>query len=108
MIITSQLIIMIVEDYRNGYPRLAAFLNLDDNFSVLKRFDYLHMRNLLDLQDQLSELEDTLNRYDDAERVQLHLSSRRQDANQERRDLLTRIRERLEIYGKISPALLRR
>ncbi|KAI1174285.1 hypothetical protein F4777DRAFT_580102 [Nemania sp. FL0916] len=89
-----------LEEYRNGYPRLAAFLNLDDNFSILKRFDYLHMRSLLDLQDQLSELEDKLHDHDDAERVQLQLSSRRQDGNLERRELLSQIREKLEIYDK--------
>ncbi len=88
-----------MEDYRQGYPRLAAFLNLDRRFSVLKRFDYLHMRSLLDLQDQLSELEDRLNRCDDGDRIQLGLSSRRQDANTQRSELLQLIRAKLELYG---------
>lgn len=91
-----------MEDYRQGYPRLAAFLNLDRDFSVLKRFDYLHMRSLLDLQDQLSELEERLNQCDDVDRIQLGLSSRRQDSNTHRREMLELIRAKLEIYGMSS------
>jgi hypothetical protein len=88
-----------VEDYRQGYPRLAAFLTLDKNFSILKRFDYLHIRSLLDLQDQLSDLQDQLKVCEDFDRVQLGLSSRRQDGNRQRRDLLECIRSTLEVYG---------
>ncbi|KAF5012412.1 hypothetical protein FDECE_1541 [Fusarium decemcellulare] len=88
-----------LEDYRQGYPRLAGFLTLDRNFSILKRYDFLHMRSLLDLQDQLSELQDQLKTCDDFDRVQLGLSSRRQDGNNVRRDLLERIRSTLETYG---------
>ncbi|KAI1401875.1 hypothetical protein F4819DRAFT_305951 [Hypoxylon fuscum] len=89
---------MRLEDYRQGYPRLAAFMNLERNFSILKRFDYLHMRSLLDLQDQLGELEDRLNELDDTERVQLRLSSRRQDDSKDRRELLQQIRVVIKQY----------
>ncbi|KAF4943879.1 hypothetical protein FGADI_13095 [Fusarium gaditjirri] len=88
----------IVEDHRQGYPRLASFLTLDRNFSILKRYDFLHMRSLLDLQDQLSELQDQLKTCDDFDRVQLGLCSRRQDGNDTRRNLLQRIRTTLEVY----------
>nr|RBQ91818.1 hypothetical protein FVER53263_12493 [Fusarium verticillioides] len=88
-----------VEDYRQGYPRLAKFLTLDKNFSILKRYDFLHMRSILDLQDQLSELEDRLKACDDVDRVQLGLCSRRQDANTTRRDILQQIRSTLEVYA---------
>ena len=88
-----------MEDYRNGYPRVAAFINLDKNFGTWKRFDYLHARTLLDLQDELVELEGQLNVLDDAEDIQLNLSSRRQDSNQSRRSLLAQIRLKLEEYG---------
>lgn len=91
-----------MEHYREGYPRLAAFLNLDKDFSVLRRFDYLHMRCLLDQQDQLVELEDQLHRFDDEEQIELRLRSRRQDEHQERRDLLNLIRTKVESYGKYS------
>ncbi|RBR26062.1 uncharacterized protein FIESC28_01090 [Fusarium coffeatum] len=94
-----------LEDYRQGYPRLASFLTLDRNFSILKRYDFLHMRSLLDLQDQLSELQDQLKRCDELEPVQLGLSSRRQDSNNTRRDLLQRIRSTLEVYGEYTYTL---
>ncbi|KAK0701330.1 hypothetical protein B0H67DRAFT_595851 [Lasiosphaeris hirsuta] len=89
-----------LEEYREGYPRLAAFLKLDRSFSVWKRFDYLHVRNLLSLQDELVELEERLNLLDNIEVVQLNLSSRRQDANQDRADLLAEIRLKIEQYDK--------
>ncbi|KAI1744664.1 hypothetical protein F4680DRAFT_443938 [Xylaria scruposa] len=56
-----------LEDYCRGYPQLAAFLLLDDNFTIVRRFDYLHLRTILDQQDQLAELEESLNKYDDEE-----------------------------------------
>lgn len=88
-----------VEHYKHGYPRLAAFVNLDKNFAVLKRFDYLHSRVLLEHQALLNELEERLNECDDADTVQMHLSSCRQDTNQTRRQLLTEIQSALESYG---------
>ncbi|KAK0659741.1 hypothetical protein QBC41DRAFT_44690 [Cercophora samala] len=86
--------------YREGYPRLAAFVKLDRNFGVWKRFDYLHVRNLLDLQDELVELEDQLHGLDTVEATQLNLCSRRQDSNQIRRSLLGQIRLKIEQYDK--------
>jgi hypothetical protein len=58
------------------------------------------MRSLLDLQDQLSELQDELKLCDDLELIQLGLRSRRQDGNNSRRDLLKRIRSTFELYDK--------
>lgn len=87
-----------LEDYKQGYPRLAAFLALDQNFTVLKRFDYLHMRSLLEQQDELTELQERLDRCDNSERVQLGLSSRRQDRNADRRELLRQVTAKLKVY----------
>ncbi|KAI1503802.1 hypothetical protein F5X99DRAFT_90301 [Biscogniauxia marginata] len=89
-----------LEDYSQGYPRLAAFLLLAREFTVLRRFDYLHMRTLLDQQDQLTELEQSLHQCDDAETTRLYLSSRRQDSNQRRRELLDEIRLKLSSYDQ--------
>jgi hypothetical protein len=61
------------------------------------------MRSLIDLQDQLAELQDQLKACDDFDRVQLGLSSRRQDGNNTRRDLLQRVRLTLEVYGWCMP-----
>lgn len=43
-----------------GYPKLAAYLDSDDQFSVYWRFGYLHSRLLLHKQDELRGLEDRL------------------------------------------------
>lgn len=87
-----------LEDYRQGYPRLAAFLTLDKDFTILRNFSTLHMRVLLESQERLVELEEQLNQTDDDEQVQLNLSSRRQDNNQRRHHLVERIKQELREY----------
>jgi hypothetical protein len=64
------------------------------------------MRCLLEQQDRLLELEKQLNENDDAENVQLNLSSRRQDHNQSRRALIGEIRAELQDYGSYFPSRL--
>ena len=92
--------ILVLESYPQGYPRLAAFLALDQDFTIFKRFDYLHMRSLLEQQDELAELQERLDRCDDAEPTRLGLSSRRQDDNPERRDLLQQVTAKLRVYDE--------
>ncbi|KAF8848260.1 hypothetical protein BDZ45DRAFT_290779 [Acephala macrosclerotiorum] len=89
-----------IEHYRQGYPRVAAFLGADRGFLVFRRFENLHLRSLLDQQDILYELETRLNECDDTETVQLHLSSRRQDKNQQRKSLLQEIKQALSSYDR--------
>jgi hypothetical protein len=64
----------------------------------LKRFDNLHIRILLEQQDRLAELEERLEKCDDEETIQLNLSSRRQDSNLERRQLIDDISLELAAY----------
>ncbi|KAI1172668.1 hypothetical protein F4777DRAFT_495460 [Nemania sp. FL0916] len=47
-----------------GYKDLAAYVASDPDFFALRRFDRLHMRSLLTLQDQLCELEQKLDAMD--------------------------------------------
>lgn len=89
----------IVEEYCRGYPRLAAFMSIDANFLMVKRFDVLHMRYLLFLQDTMTELQERLDACDDAEDVQLHNSSRRQDGNETRKTLMRELEISLTKYG---------
>jgi hypothetical protein len=56
-------------------------MSVDGKFTVMKRFNVLHTRNLLYLQDILSEAEERLNACDDTENVDMYLSSRRKDGN---------------------------
>jgi hypothetical protein len=53
-----------VQDCVNGYPRVAAFLDSDDNFMICRRFGYLHWRVLLDKQNELQYLEKELDEMD--------------------------------------------
>jgi hypothetical protein len=87
-----------------GYPALAKFMASDSVFRIFRRFDFLTVRTLLYLQDELCELEDRLNALDDsdlqrgnhAHTVSLH--SRRHDQNQQRKALLAEIQVKLKTY----------
>ncbi|OCL06753.1 hypothetical protein AOQ84DRAFT_410246 [Glonium stellatum] len=88
----------IVEEYRLGYARLAAFLNIDSSFTVIRRFDYLHLRLLLEKQAHLGELERRLIKCDDKEMVQLYASSCKQDGNVQRRRLIEEVQLKIHDY----------
>ena len=72
---------------------------MDKDFTIIKRFDNLHMRVLLEQQDSLAELEEQLHHCGDEERTQLNLSSRRQDLSRQRRQLRDQIRSEIREYG---------
>lgn len=50
-----------------GYPRLAAFVNSDENFQIYRRFGFLQARTLLDIQNELGLLEKELDKLDRSE-----------------------------------------
>lgn len=66
---------------------------------MIRRFDELHLRILLEQQAEIGELENKLNQYDDNETTQLYLSSYRADKNQKRRDLIAELKIKLQEYG---------
>jgi hypothetical protein len=49
-----------VNDYPNGYPNLATFLDSDENFMMCRRFGHIQALLLLDKQDELRVLEEKL------------------------------------------------
>lgn len=53
-----------MDDFRVGYPNLAAFQSSSDCFSLYRRFAYLQSRLLLEKQDVLRVLECKLDEYD--------------------------------------------
>lgn len=93
----------IVEDYPDGYPRLAAVMNSDNDFTMFRRFGTLHMRNLLHLQVELSVLEQKLKELDNADalnpetswNLRSHLGAGGPDI---RTNLLYTIRSKLKDY----------
>jgi hypothetical protein len=96
-----------VEDYPAGFPRLAAFLNSDDDFAILRRFGKLHMRMLVQLQVELTLLEEELekmDRSDDGSEFEYRLRSmeHKETWNQSRKELESKILLKLHEYGKSS------
>jgi hypothetical protein len=82
-------------------------MNSDENFSICRRFGFLHQRVLLYRQDELRALEDRLIRLDDedAEDDPKLLKSRKLDDVKEgslRRGLIQEIDEKLEEYGSFA------
>ncbi|RDW91668.1 hypothetical protein BP5796_02833 [Coleophoma crateriformis] len=88
-----------------GYPRLAAFLDSDENFMLYRRFGYLQARILLYKQDELRSLEQELDHLDklDAEIRPKRLRSRERDDgdNQERRNLILKISDLWKEYAEL-------
>jgi hypothetical protein len=92
--------VFIVEEFRNGYPRLAAFTAADPSFTIVRGFGSLFARRALLKQDRLAELEAQLNLVDAEENTQWYLSSRRADKNSERIRLTQDIDVALDEYSK--------
>ena len=87
-----------------GYPRLAAFLDSDENFMLYRRFGFLQARALLYKQDQLRELENKLDKLDqrDSEERPKRLKSRERDDidNNNRKNLIQDITKVFNEYGE--------
>lgn len=94
----------------NGYPKLARFLDSDDNFMVYRRFGFLQTRLLLETQDRLRVLEERLDKLDESETVgddnKDNLCSRDGDGGDqtERLDLMAAIRTAFQEYGSLHQA----
>ncbi|KAF2851284.1 hypothetical protein T440DRAFT_423575 [Plenodomus tracheiphilus IPT5] len=100
-----------LEDTAEGYPRLAAFQSSEANFSLYRSFTYLHSRVLLDLQDEITTLENELDEIDQRDSVDNPQRLRCREIDEEvastegasrtRRVILKEIREKLQEYDKI-------
>ena len=94
-----------VAEYCPGYGKVAAYIDTDPSFLVFRKFGWLHNYVLLDLQDELQDLEDRLEKHDknvneaDGDR---RLRSRRLDAvsANSRCKLVSIIHKKLTKYGK--------
>ncbi|KAF2685664.1 hypothetical protein K458DRAFT_416885 [Lentithecium fluviatile CBS 122367] len=94
-----------IDDHPNGYPRLAALLNSDENFLICRKYGLLHNRVLLYRQDELRELELELLSMDKAatntDDTMLKCRTREERASDDRRHLINRIDEKLKEYNDI-------
>lgn len=93
-----------VDEYDEGYGKLAAIESCDPNFLIYRKFLWLHNRVLLKYQDELAELEEDLESLDrhDYQNDDKRLISRRRDdafADSERKELIKMIAEKLASYG---------
>ena len=98
-----------MDEYDEGYGRLAAFEDCDPNFLIYRKYGWLHNRLLLHLQDELKKLEEDLERLDKWEFTtgdNKKLRSRRRDSScptSQRQALLTILNEKLKDYGMSIP-----
>jgi hypothetical protein len=75
-------------------------VNSDRTLCAFKQFGRLHARVLLYKQDELQELQEQLDSLDAKESTAFFLHTRRQDGNNQRQDLLSKIERKLNEYGK--------
>ncbi|OTA93382.1 hypothetical protein M434DRAFT_395646 [Hypoxylon sp. CO27-5] len=87
-----------IEDHPMGYPRFSALIASHDSFYICRRFSSLRARLLLRKQDNLSILEERLEKIDRSECNSLRLGSYRRDDNEERQSVLSEIDKALSDY----------
>ncbi|KAK1856912.1 hypothetical protein CCHR01_00474 [Colletotrichum chrysophilum] len=91
-----------------GYKDFAKFSALSDDYFAVRRFDELHNRTLLALQDRLTDLEDKLNSLDgrlsERQSPDVDNGSFRKD-QPERRELLDQIHDALIRYAQDAPPI---
>lgn len=96
-----------VNQYPAGYGKIAAVEDLDPDFSIYRKFGYLHNYALLYLQDELAEIQDDLERLDRwefSDGVPKRLISRRKDStsgDSRRKELVDKLHTKLAQYGKL-------
>ena len=104
-----------MEDFPNGFPKVARFLDSDDSFGMYRKFGTLHSRLLLNKQDEVSKMEAKLeamdkmdNENDDGKR---YLMSRELDVDrpefpefwgESRVQLMERLEKKILEYGELA------
>lgn len=95
------LTIKVARRFPRGYPELAACMNSDPGLNMFRRFSYLHLRQLLYMQEQLATLEQRLYQIDGSDTIEINPMSRRFDRNKERQETMAEIKVALLEYGQI-------
>lgn len=60
------------DSYMTGYAELAAYISVDPDLQIYRRFTRLCARNLLHMQSELSRLEAWFDNFDNEERLRLN------------------------------------
>ena len=95
-----------MNEYSSGYGKVAGIESLDSDFLIYKKFGWLHNYALLHLQDELNELQEELESFDqweDRDGEPRRLTSRRLDYGRpesRRRELMISIHQKLQQYGQ--------
>jgi hypothetical protein len=74
-------------------------MSSDPGFTMFRKFSYLHIRQLLFMQEELTLLERRLYDIDVAEAGEVNPMTRRCDNNAERRSIMADIKIKLREYG---------
>jgi hypothetical protein len=96
------------ENYPDGWPRVAAFLNSCNSFGIYRRFGQCHSRLLVNRMANITDLERQLHDLDEAdedggEATQWRLKSRCPEGfDTARRDLLENLEKEVNAYGIVS------
>ncbi|KAI1101273.1 hypothetical protein F4804DRAFT_347756 [Jackrogersella minutella] len=87
-----------LDEYAQGYPHLGAFLALDQDFLIFRRFGYLQARVLLNMQDQLREYEEKLHSLEEDPGCEIWRRQSREANSGECKELLRKIEDKFERY----------
>lgn len=86
-----------------GYKNYTRLVGLDANFFYVRQFRTLNVRIVLAMQDQITELEEQLDRLDQDlskdDAPDIHNGSFRQETSRERLELIWTIQRRLRDYS---------
>ncbi len=95
----------IVDDFPKGYPQLAAFANSCDTFANVRRFGRLSYRILAHLQNDLTDMEKTLDELDNKDAKDKKMEKRLRGYenfagwDEEQRKLISKISATYSQYG---------
>ena len=99
----------LVDDYPDGWPRVAAFLNSADTFQIFRRFSYAHTRLLTNMMAKITTLEKGLLELDrkDAEvgsdtDYRLRATEYQEGGDTKKQELMDRLKFEILAYGKYS------
>lgn len=101
-------ILPIVEDYPNGWPKVAAFLEGCDSFGIYRRFGYIHSRLLVAHQTKITHFEQQLRDLDQSDEAggestdwRLKGSLQKERWDTAKIDLLKELEKEILAYGTL-------